>query len=77
MLRAWDALSAGADRREIARELLSLAAGESRWRSRQSSVRSQAQRLVRSARAFAAEAIVRFSADSGFPGGTGKFARRR
>jgi hypothetical protein len=54
MLRAYDALATRADQREIARHLLSPTAGEPRWRSRESSVRSQAQRLVRSARAFAA-----------------------
>jgi hypothetical protein len=53
MLRAWDGLAAGAGQREIAGELLSRSAGAPRWRNRESSVRSQAQRLVRSARAFA------------------------
>ena len=53
LLRAWDGLGAGADQREIARVLLSRSAGEPRWRSREPSVRSQVQRLVRSARAFA------------------------
>jgi hypothetical protein len=52
-LRAWDALVAGADQREVAQHLLSRSAGDPRWRSREPSVRSQAQRLVRSARAFA------------------------
>jgi hypothetical protein len=54
MLRAWDALASGAGQRDIALELLSRTAGEARWRSREPSVRSQAQRLVRSARHFAA-----------------------
>lgn len=54
MLRAWDALCNGAGQREIAEVLLSRSAGEPRWRSREPSLRSQAQRLVRSARAFAA-----------------------
>ena len=54
MLRALDALEAGADQREIARELLSPTAGEPRWRSREPSIRSQAQRLVRSVRLFSA-----------------------
>jgi hypothetical protein len=54
MLRAHDALADGADQREIARELLSRTAGEPRWRTREPSVRSQAQRLVRSARRFSA-----------------------
>jgi hypothetical protein len=54
MLRAWDAILAGADQRHIAEALLSRSAGEPCWRSREPSVRSQAQRLVRSARAFGA-----------------------
>jgi len=54
MLRAWDAIVAGADQRHIAEALLSRSAGEPYWRSREPSVRSQAQRLVRSARAFGA-----------------------
>jgi hypothetical protein len=53
MLRAWDALCCGANQREIAQVLLSRSAAERRWRSREPSVRSQAQRLVRSASAFA------------------------
>jgi hypothetical protein len=54
MLRAWDALRSGAAQREIAEVLLSRSAGEPRWRVREPSVRLQAQRLVRSARAMAA-----------------------
>jgi hypothetical protein len=54
MLRTWDALTAGADQREIAGELLSRTAVAPRWRSREPSVRSQAQRLVRLARLFSA-----------------------
>ncbi len=54
MLRAWDALVAGADQRRIAEALLSRSAGEPFWRSREPSVRSQVQRLVRSARTFGA-----------------------
>lgn len=53
MLRANDALHAGADQREIAQVLFSRTTTEPGWRSREPSVRSQAQRLVRSARAFA------------------------
>lgn len=53
MLRAYDALEAGADQRRIAEILLSRAAGEPRWRSHAPSVRSQAQRLVRAARRMA------------------------
>jgi hypothetical protein len=54
MLRAHDGLVAGADQREIAEALLSSSVAKPRWRSRESSVRSQAQRLVRSAQASAA-----------------------
>ncbi len=50
MLRAHDALAAGADQRAIAASLLSGEAETPRWRSRAPSLRSQAQRLVRSAR---------------------------
>lgn len=52
-LRAYDGLIAGADQRQIARELFSSSVVEPRWRSRESSVRSQVQRLVRSARLLA------------------------
>lgn len=54
MLRAHDGLMAGADQRQIAEELLSSSVGEPRWRSRESSVRSQVQRLVRAALVSAA-----------------------
>lgn len=54
MLRTWDGLAAGADQREIAEVLLSPSAAQPRWRSSAPSLRSQAQRLVRSARGFAA-----------------------
>lgn len=54
MLRAHDALAAGATQREIAAELLSAEAGEPRWRVRAPTVRSRVQRLVRNARAMAA-----------------------
>ena len=53
MLRAHDALVAGADQREIAMVLLSAEAGEMRWRSHSPSLRSQVQRLVRGARRMA------------------------
>ena len=53
MLRAWDALAAGAGQREIAEALLSSTAGANRWRSEAPSLRSQAQRLVRGARRMA------------------------
>jgi hypothetical protein len=43
----------GANQRDIAEVLLSRSAAERRWRSREQSLRSQAQRLVRSACAFA------------------------
>jgi hypothetical protein len=52
MLRTADALAQGADQREIAHVLLSRSVNEPRWRCRESSVRSQVQRLVRSARRF-------------------------
>ena len=54
MLRGWDGQVAGADQREIAEVLLSRRAGEPRWRSESPSLRSQAQRLARGARAMAA-----------------------
>ena len=47
MLRAWDALSEAATQREIAEVLLGGSATEPRWRSREPSLRSRAQRLVR------------------------------
>lgn len=50
VLRAHDALAAGARQREIAAVLLSGDAGQPRWRSCSPSVRSQVQRLVRRAR---------------------------
>lgn len=50
MLRAWDALASGADQRRIADVLLSPTVRASGWRSREPSLRSQVQRLVRSAR---------------------------
>lgn len=53
MLRAHDALAAGASQREIAALLLSGEAGEPRWRSRSPSLRLQVQRLVRGARRMA------------------------
>lgn len=55
MLRAWDAMAAGATQRDIAETLLRPSAGGPRWRTREPSARSQAQRLVRSARALAAD----------------------
>ncbi|HYX47146.1 MAG TPA: DUF2285 domain-containing protein [Sphingomicrobium sp.] len=54
MLRAWDAHRSGAGQREIAELLLSRTAGEPCWRSREPSIRSQAQRLVRCACSMAA-----------------------
>jgi hypothetical protein len=53
MLRALDALVAGADQRAIAQELLSVSATAPGWRRRESSIRLQAQRLARSARQMA------------------------
>ena len=54
MLRAYDACVSGATQRKIAAELLSGDAGQDRWRLKAPTVRSQVQRLVRSARAMAA-----------------------
>lgn len=56
MLRAADALAAGATQREIAAVLLSRRAGEPRWRSETPSIRTQVQRLVAGARRMAAGA---------------------
>lgn len=53
MLRTWDALAVGADQRAIAQMLLRGSVAEPRWRTREASVRSQVQRLVRAARAAA------------------------
>jgi hypothetical protein len=53
MLRAHDALAEGADQREIAAILLNRSAAEARWRSREPSLRSRVQRLVRGARIMA------------------------
>jgi hypothetical protein len=57
-LRAQDALMCGASQREIAALLLIGAAPERCWRTRSPSLRLQAQRLVRSARAMAAGGYV-------------------
>ena len=54
MLRASDAVAAGASQREIAEVLLGRVAGGAGWRSRDPSLRTQAQRLVRAARDYAA-----------------------
>lgn len=53
MLRAHDALAAGASQREIAAALLSGEAGQRQWRVLAPSIRSQAQRLARRARQMA------------------------
>ena len=53
LLRAHDAFAAGAGQRQIAQELLSSSVAGPRWRSRESSIRSQVQRLVRGARHMA------------------------
>jgi hypothetical protein len=52
-LRVHDALATGNGQREIAAGLLSDSAAEPRWRVNAASIRSQVQRLVRSARALA------------------------
>jgi hypothetical protein len=54
LLRALDAVAAGATQREIAEVLVRASASAPRWRSREPSVRSGAQRLVRTAARFAA-----------------------
>lgn len=54
LLRAFDAVAAGATQREIAGVLVRASASAPRWRSREPSVRSGAQRLVRTAARFAA-----------------------
>jgi hypothetical protein len=54
LLRTWDALQSGASQREIAQILLSASAAGADWRIREPSLRLQAQRLVRLARAMAA-----------------------
>lgn len=53
-LRAFDALAAGADQRQIAEVLLSRTAVGPRWRSEEPSLRTRAQRLVRDARQLSA-----------------------
>lgn len=53
LLRAWDALAAGASQREIAAILLSNDAAQDRWRINHSSLRSRAQRLCKAACAMA------------------------
>lgn len=54
LLRTWDAMTAGSDQREIASALLSADAAAGRWRINHPSLRSRAQRLVRTARKMAA-----------------------
>jgi len=54
MLRVADALAEGQSQRLIAASLLRPAAADGRWRDTDPSLRSQVQRLVRSARHFAA-----------------------
>lgn len=61
-LRAYDGLRAGADQRMIAVHLLGAAAGQARWRVKAPSLRSQAQRLVKSARLLAAGGYRRYLA---------------
>jgi hypothetical protein len=54
VLRAGDALAAGASQREIAECLLGREAAQRRWRVETSSLRSRVQRLAREARRMAA-----------------------
>lgn len=49
LLRAFDALAAGASQRDIAAKLLSPDAAEHRWRIKHSSLKSRAQRLCKGA----------------------------
>ena len=53
LLRAFDALAAGASQKEIADQLL-VAVPQQRWRTLAPSLRGQAQRLVKGARIYAA-----------------------
>jgi hypothetical protein len=53
MLRAHDALTAGASQREMAAVLLSAEAARPRWRSRAPSLRARMQRLIRGAERMA------------------------
>jgi hypothetical protein len=55
LIRASDALEAGASQREIAAALLGPAPAATNWRIEAPSLRSQAQRLVRGARTMASE----------------------
>lgn len=55
MLRAHDAIAAGASQRDIAAGLLSPDSLRPRWRADAPSLRSRVQRLVRAARAMAAD----------------------
>jgi hypothetical protein len=57
MLRALDAIASGASQRDIAQWLLGGSVGE-RWRLCAPSLRSRAQRLVRSARAMAYRSLL-------------------
>lgn len=60
MLRAYDAMKAGASQRDIAAELLDREAGADRWRIRAPTVRSRVQRLVRNAAMMADGGYSRF-----------------
>lgn len=68
VLRAGDALAAGASQREIAECLLGGEATPRRWRVEASSVRSRAQRLVREARRMAAGSYRELLARGSRPG---------
>lgn len=67
LLRTCDALEAGANQRLIARELLSRSVAEPRWRSRESSVRSQVQRLATAARSMARGGYLRLLGPASLP----------
>jgi hypothetical protein len=65
LLRAHDAVQAGATQREIATVLLSADAAEERWRVRAPSVRSQVQRLVRGVASMAGQGYLDLLTRSG------------
>jgi hypothetical protein len=67
MLRASDALAAGADQREIAAVLFSQEARQPRWRVQSPSLRSRVQRLVRSARVMEAGGFRALLSDAAAP----------
>jgi hypothetical protein len=63
MLRAHDALAAGASQRDIAATLLSREAQRARWRVEAPTLRSRVQRLVRGARTLAGDGYLTLLGD--------------